>query len=593
MNRSTFVLSVAFILCLRYFASASSEREKADSVLAERGEVYLAFYPETAADLKPYLHDISIDRIENGYKVLAYADKQAFERVAQAGVPYEVLTSPCFTAKATMSDYSRFLDAPGPCAAKAGAHSGTGWYTYPTYDAFVQIMTRFQTDYPELAKLMELGPTVQNRKVYLLKVTGGVAAGAGKPRFLHISMVHGDEMLNYMNTLHMIDTLLSGYGSVPRFKTLLDNIEIWFVPLYNPDGCYKGGDSTVQSARRYNANNVDINRNYPCPCGRTANNHAVTGEYTTRQPENAALFNLWNRYVFHIAADVHSGSETMLWPYGSIARKPCDEDWYQWVCKRYVDLVHSVNASYFTQCGGDGMGNIYSELYECHGTSIDYSIFNLRGRTITMETSLKKMLAESDLRKYWEFNREPLLQLYEVLLTGIQGTVKNAVTKEPILCAKIQETTHDFDSAWTYTDSAGFYLRYIQKGAWNLTFSKPGFTSKTVALTVADYALKYPLDVELDPVTSVSDIAIPLERSFKVLPSLSGVLLINSDPIRTIKVALHAMDGALVDQMILKPGSKAVWPGIRSAQRATRRGCYVAKLTGGAGVYATRMVLNR
>jgi hypothetical protein len=390
MSRSSIVLSIACILYFRLFAFAFSEYEKANNILAERGEVYCALYPGSAADLKSIIHDISIDRVEDGYTVLAYVNKQAFEKVVQSGVRYDVLPSPCFSAKATMSDYRSFLNAPAPGAAKAGPTSGTNWYTYPTYDAFTQIMAKFQTDYPGLAKLMELGPTVQNRKVYLLKVTGGVATSAGKPRFLHLSMAHGDELLNYMNTLHMIDTLLSGYGSVPRFKTLLDAIEIWFVPLYNPDGCYKGGDSTVQSAQRFNANNADINRNYPCPCGLTADNHAVTGEYTTSQPENAALLTLWDRSVFHIAIDAHSGSETMLWPYGSMSRRPCDEDWYTWVCKRFTDQVHTADAAYFTQCGGDGMGNIFSELYECHGTSADYSIFHLRGRTIVMETSRQR-----------------------------------------------------------------------------------------------------------------------------------------------------------------------------------------------------------
>lgn len=593
MNRSNVALSIASILCFQVFVSASTEREKADSVLAERGEVYLAFYPKTAADLKPYIHDISIDRIEDGYKVLAYANKQAFEKVAQAGVPYNVLISPCFTAKAPMSDYRSFLNAPAPGAAKAGPSPGTSWYQYPTYDAFVRIMTRFQTDYPELAKLMVLGPTVRGRNVYLLKVTGGVAASAGKPRFLHLSMVHGDELLNYMNTLHMIDTLLSGYNSIPRFKTLLDAVEIWFVPLYNPDGCYKGGDSTVQGAQRFNANNVDINRNYPCPCGRTVDNHAVTGEDTVSQPETAALLDLWNRYVFPIAIDAHSGSETMLWPYGSMSRKPCDEDWYQWVCKRYVDQVHTANNAYFTQCGGDGMGNIFSELYECHGTSVDYSVFHERGRAIVMETSLTKMAAESDLRKYWEYNREPLLQVYEALLTGIQGTVKNAVTKEPIIAAKIQETSHDFDSAWTYTDSAGFYVRFIQTGNWTMTFSKPGYTSKTVTISVTDYAKKYPVDVELDPVTSIANAAIPLERRFTALRSRSGMFFVNGDPVRTVTVAISAMDGSLVKKISLASGAKVAWPGSDGAGTTVRDGCYIATITGASGAFATRIVLNR
>jgi hypothetical protein len=203
------------------------------------------------------------------------------------------------------------------------------------------------------------------------------------------------------------------------------------------------------------------------------------------------------------------------------------------------------------------------------------------------------LLPEADLQKYWNNNKEAILQFLELLLTGIQGTVKNSVTKAPIIAAKIQETAHDFDSAWTYTDSAGFYLRYIQKGTWNLTFSKTGYTSKTVAVSVTDYAQKYPLDVELDPITPVSANAMPLERGFKVSPSPSGVLLINNDPQRTITVAIHAMNGSLVDRLSLKPRHKTVWPGVRPEKVTAQRGCYVAIVSGSAGEYATRIVLNR
>jgi hypothetical protein len=592
--RKTFMFTaLVFSLCLPIFAAQNSEYEKARSYLDSRGELYFAIFPARLEDMKPYLNDISIDRIDGGYKVIAYANSAGFKKFVSSGIRYQVLVPPCFMTKITMSDYRDYLSRTGNKLGKT-ASSSTNWYKYPTYDAFVQIMDKFQTDFPAQTKLMELGTTAQGRKLLMLRVSGNAATTSGKPRFLYASTVHGDEVLNYMNTLHLIDTLLSNYTTVPRFKTLLDNIEIWFFPLYNPDGCYKGGNSTVQNAQRYNSNGVDINRNYGCPCGQTGN-HAIYGLYDKREKESAALLSIWSRYTFHIATDLHAGTETVLWPYGSMSKRPCDEDWYSWVAKRYVAQAHkdAGNTTYFSSCGGDGIGNIYSELYECHGTSVDYAVFNVRGRMIPIETNITKLLPEADLQKYWNNNKEAILQFLELLLTGIQGTVKNSVTKAPIVAAKIQETAHDFDSAWTYTDSAGFYLRFIQKGTWNLTFSKSGFTPKTVAVSVTDYAQKYPLDVELDPITSVSDIAMPLNQSFKVLPSPSGVLLINNDPQRTIKVAIHAMNGSLVDRLSLKPGHKTIWPGGRQGKVTAQSGCYVAIVSGSAGEYATRIALNR
>jgi hypothetical protein len=539
MRRIATVFSlIAAVFCIQLYADATEEYLKASDYLNQRGEVYLAIYPDSPADLKPLVNDLWIDRIDEGNKVIAYATRSAFEKFLSYDINYEVLIPPCFQNVAPMSDYADYLASRRSGLAKTAAASAN-WYAYPTYDAYIAIMKQFQTSFPNLAKLDTLANcanTSQGRKVLALKVTNNVNGSSnGKPRFLQTSTVHGDEVLNYMNTLHMIDTLLLSYGVNTRLTNLLNYIEFWFVPLYNPDGTYYGGNSTVQSARRANINNVDLNRNYPCPCGQTGN-HALYGLYSSREPENGGVFNLWQSRVFHLSTDLHSGTETVLWPYASMSRRPCDEAWYIWAARRYADTAHKAanNNGYMTSCGGDGIGNIYNELYECHGTSVDYNIFYLRGRNIPMETSITKLLAASSLQTYWNYNKESLVQFYELLLTGIQGTVKNSVTKAPIFHAKINEATHDFDSAYTYADSAGFYLRFILQGTWNLTFSAPGYLSKTVSITVS-----------------------------------------------------------LVRQITAASVSSMLWDGTDGGGRVVRNGCYVIKATNAAGNMSKSFVMNR
>jgi murein tripeptide amidase MpaA len=65
--------------------------------------------------------------------------------------------------------------------------------------------------------------------------------------------------------MHLIDYLLEGYGTDPRITEMIDNTEIFINPLANPDGTYHGGNNSVYGAQRYNANNIDLNRNYPDP----------------------------------------------------------------------------------------------------------------------------------------------------------------------------------------------------------------------------------------------------------------------------------------------------------------------------------------
>ena len=56
---------------------------------------------------------------------------------------------------------------------------------------------------------------------------------------------------------------MSNYGTNPKITNLINNIEIWINPLSNPDGTYWGGNNTVADSRRYLANDVDANRNFP------------------------------------------------------------------------------------------------------------------------------------------------------------------------------------------------------------------------------------------------------------------------------------------------------------------------------------------
>src|SRR5207344_1538040 len=53
----------------------------------------------------------------------------------------------------------------------------------------------------------------------------------------------------------LIHSLVDSYGVDPRLTSLVDDNEIWILPSMNPDG--------TALNRRYNANNVDLNRDFP------------------------------------------------------------------------------------------------------------------------------------------------------------------------------------------------------------------------------------------------------------------------------------------------------------------------------------------
>ncbi len=66
---------------------------------------------------------------------------------------------------------------------------------------------------------------------------------------------HGDETTGIEMTIRFAELLANSYGTDPVITDMVDKMEIWLCPIYNPDG-YVSGD-------RYNDNGYDLNRNYP------------------------------------------------------------------------------------------------------------------------------------------------------------------------------------------------------------------------------------------------------------------------------------------------------------------------------------------
>ena len=118
--------------------------------------------------------------------------------------------------------------------------------------------------YPSLCRLDTIGTSINGKLVLALRISNNPGAAATKPEVFYTSTMHGDETGGFILMLRLADYLLSNYNDNPRVKELIDNLDIWINPLANPDGTYNSGD-VISSPVRFNANGVDLNRNFPDP----------------------------------------------------------------------------------------------------------------------------------------------------------------------------------------------------------------------------------------------------------------------------------------------------------------------------------------
>ena len=459
------------------------------------------------------------------------------------------------------------------------------WYTFPTYQEYVGYMEKWQADYPQLAKLYDLGSSgLGTHRIYALRISDNVSQNEAEPRYVQSATLHGDALMGYIFSLHMIDTLLSSYVSDDRITKIVNYAELWFFPLCHPDATYLGGDSTVTGAKK-GINNIDLNANWPCPC--MQGNHQYYGIYDSLMPEVAAIMKVHEMYRFNLHCDMHCGAECVFWPYGAILGKACDEGWFIWAAERYVDQVHvdCGNNGYMTSGGGDGIAHCY-EWYECHGTRMDFCTRFGQAKGFQLETSIGKIPSESDLRKHWAYDKEALFQYYELLYTGIQGVVTDASTKEPINHVNVTAVGHDYDSAANFTDSAGFYLRFIEKGTYSFTFSHPDYHSKTIDnITIDDYSKKYELDVELERSSSIKTVFSKYNRFVSVVPVSNGFkIMLNRKFDGTINIHIYDIGGKRISSIPAAKGG-VVWGGRDDNNNVVSNGYYIVQVQSGDKKY--------
>lgn len=471
-----------FLLLLICFLSALSnlsaqtilnQNEQAKREIARRGEVYFSFQIADRSQISELTQKISISNVK-GNTVFAYANSEEFTNFSKYGYQFEVLTAPSELITVQMSD--------NPAQVLT-------WNYYPTYPAYEAIMAQFASDYPQICKLITVATLASGRKILGLRISDNVNIQEKEPEFLYTSSIHGDETTGYILMLHLADYLLTGYGNDTRLTNMVNNFEIVICPLANPDGTYKGGNNSVNGATRGNANNVDLNRNYPDP---RAGQHPDGNAW---QPETVAFMNFAGFNTFTMGANFHGGTEVLNYPWDTWAKLTADDAWWIYTSREYADTVH-VNApsNYFNEYN-NGITNGHA-WYEITGGRQDYMNFFRNCRESTLEISDTKLIPENQLIPHWNYNYRSLLNYIEQAGYGLHGLVTDSMSGSP-LYAKVYISGFDLDSSHVYTDpQVGDYHRLLKAGTYNVTFSSPGYLPKTFAVQITDKQTTI-LDVQL------------------------------------------------------------------------------------------------
>jgi carboxypeptidase T len=167
--------------------------------------------------------------------------------------------------------------APGPVNALGfGTGSMGGFFTL---NEIAQQLDSLRLLYPNVVGAKDsIGASLQGRAIWAVRVTANPDVASDRPQVLYFAQQHANEPIGMMVLLFFMHYLAERYGVDPEVTYLLDNRDLWFVPIVNVDAYEAnrrmqpgGGGMRRKNMRGVITDNdvrgVDLNRNWDAEWG--------------------------------------------------------------------------------------------------------------------------------------------------------------------------------------------------------------------------------------------------------------------------------------------------------------------------------------
>ncbi|KAG8194099.1 hypothetical protein JTE90_003041 [Oedothorax gibbosus] len=363
-------------------------------------------------------------------------------------------------------------------------------FTYHRFPQMTNVLRQLNREYPEMTKLYSVGKSVQGRDLWVMLVTRDPDdEPLLKPNIKYIANMHGNEPVGRELMLHLLQHLLSNYGSDSYVTWLLDNTRIHIMPSMNPDGfevAQEGECSGVQG--RGNANNVDLNRNFP--------DYFAGPSKAPTQPETRAVMDWIKKTQFVLSGNFHGGALVASYPFdnipansprnfrivGSPSQTP-DDDVFRHLAEVYSFNHKNMYVGVTCRDGSPPFPNGTTNgaaWYSLIGGMQDYNYVWASCMEITLEISCCKYPRHHLLPQFWTDNKNAILQYLGEVHRGVWGQVKDS-NNNPISNATVKVMGRDFGFK---TTDRGEYWRVLRPGTYTLQVEARGYDSLEIPVKV-------------------------------------------------------------------------------------------------------------
>ncbi len=261
---------------------------------------------------------------------------------------------------------------------------------YLTLEEVYSAMALLADQNPRLVQMIQVGRSVEGRPIYALRITKDPRLARvyrNRPQVVFNGCQHAREWISVSVPLYLAFRLVSSYGVDSRITELLNRLEVYVIPVVNPDGYVYSWttDRLWRKNRRYLGQiggrriyGVDLNRNWGYRWGGQGSSSDPTSEtYRGPSPFSEPETYLLSRWLLSLPTlrahiDIHSYSQLILWPWGYTTTLPPHNALFRSIGQAMQTRIRSVYGQTYQ------IGNIATTLYPGGGNMVDW-VFGVRG----------------------------------------------------------------------------------------------------------------------------------------------------------------------------------------------------------------------
>ncbi len=381
---------------------------------------------------------------------------------------------------------------------------------YRSYEDTYNELHTFTIDYPEITSLFSLGPSTchnyylggnQNyedfqHEIWCLKVSDNPELEEDEPNVFFGATIHANETIATEVVMTFMQDFFSNYGTDPEINSFVENNQIWFIPLINPDGqkiVYEELHLSHRKNMRDNNENyqpdfstidgVDMNRNFGYvwgPNGTSSNisSPIYNGPEAWSELEVQYLRDLIQERRFWAGITYHSQGEWVLYPLGHLPGV-CSYD-HEIMGDLAVAMAETLprlnHPGNYTPAQAVNFG------YTCQGTMGDWSYSEQRVFGYTIE--LADQYIPSDPVPICQDN----LQAFRVMLNRLNNRLLTGHVTDPWgtpLTAIVDVIQIDEQAGMTEVEPYrcgeifGRYWRPLLAGEYDVDFTYEGYVTES------------------------------------------------------------------------------------------------------------------